>query len=157
MSNIADEPNFSDIIDFKNELFPYPKKVTRASFLKDLEINASDPSSSIQSLKEQHFDVDKFLNENYRFTLLEDLQTELNILLKELDKELFDLVNDDYFEFIKLGKALDGGEGLVDSLRVDVTKYNKKLIDEADRLEYSQKILKDSLENIESLRAFKVS
>lgn len=146
---------FEDEIDYDTEEFPYPKQVTRSAFLHDLQIDESDPSKSLQNLKSHTFDVDKFLHDNYRYTLLEDLQKELNVLLTDLEKDLFDLVNDDYFEFIKLGKSLDGGEGLVDSLRVDVGKYRKKVADENRKLQESQGFVQRSVANLDKLSELK--
>lgn len=143
-------------LDEEEEQFPYPRRITREAFLKDLKIDPENPYQSIINIKEVSFNVDHFLFQHYRYTLLEDLQTELNDLLRELDQELFDLVNNDYFDFINLGKALEGGEGLVDKLRIDATKYKRKLTDENKRLAESQEHVKQSLSTISKLQELKV-
>ncbi|KAH3688085.1 hypothetical protein WICPIJ_000927 [Wickerhamomyces pijperi] len=139
-------------LDSDSETFPYPKQVTRSTFLQDLQIDETNPTKSLTDLNSSEFQVDKFLFEHYRYTVLDDLQNELNVLLKELDQELFDLVNDDYFEFIKLGKALDGGEGLIDTLRIDVGKYRKKLVDEDLKLSKSQDHVRQTVDNLQNLK-----
>lgn len=136
--------------------FPLAQRVSRESFLRGLHIDPQDPANSIIKIKEVAFNVDRFLYEHYRYSQLDDLQGELTTLLASLDQELFDMVNNDYFDFINLGKTLDGGEGLVDRLRVDVTKYRKRLVDEDKRLEESQSHVKSSLENIKKLQELKV-
>lgn len=136
--------------------FPYPQRLTRETFLKDLQIDPSNPSQSIINVQ-QSFNVDHFLHEHYRYTQLDDLQSELTTLLGDLDQELFDMVNNDYFDFINLGKTLEGGEALVDRLRVDVSKYRKRLLDEDKRLEVSQEKVKGGLESLRRLKVLKVS
>jgi len=148
---------FEEELRLEDEDFPFPKKITRETFLNDLQIDPSNPAQSILRINEVKFNVDQFLFEHYRFTSLEDLQTELTSLLKELDQELFNLVNNDYFDFINLGKSLEGGETLVDRLRVDVSKYRKKLGDENNRLDESKEYVESSVKNIKKLKELKVS
>lgn len=148
---------FEEELNFENEEFPFPKTITRETFLNDLQIDPTNPAQSIVRINEVKFNVDQFLFDHYRFTSLEDLQAELSSLLKELDQELFNLVNNDYFDFINLGKSLEGGENLVDRLRVDVSKYRKKLKDENSRLDESKKHVEASVENIKKLKQLKVS
>lgn len=148
---------FEEELNFENEEFPFPKTITRETFLNDLQIDPTNPAQSIVRINEVKFNVDQFLFDHYRFTSLEDLQAELFSLLKELDQELFNLVNNDYFDFINLGKSLEGGESLVDRLRVDVSKYRKKLKDENSRLDESKKHVEASVENIKKLKQLKVS
>lgn len=146
------DDTFSDGDDFV-----YANKVTRESFLKELELDPANPQQSVLNISQISFNVDKFLFKNYRFTSLEDLQRELTLLLKELDQELLDMVNNDYFDFIDLGKSLNGGEILVDKVRVDVTKYKKRLVDETKRLEHSEAYVTTSLANLKKLKTLKVS
>lgn len=148
---------FEEELDLEDEEFPYPKRITRETFLDDLQIDPSNPEQSILRINEIKFNVDQFLFDHYRFTSLEDLQAELSSLLKELDQELFNLVNNDYFDFINLGKSLEGGESLVDRLRVDVSRYRKKLTDENRRLDESKDRVESSLGNIKKLKQLKVS
>lgn len=147
---------FEEELNLEDEEFPFPKKITRESFLSDLQIDSSNPAQSILKINQIKFNVDQFLFDHYRFTSLEDLQSELSALLKELDQELFNLVNNDYFDFINLGKSLEGGESLVDRLRVDVSKYRKRLTDESHRLEESKEVVESSVDNIKKLKQLKV-
>lgn len=144
-------------LDFEDEAFPYPNRITRDTFLKDLHVDPENPTQSIANIKEIPFDVDKFLYEHYRYSQLDELQKELKALVTELDQELFDMVNNDYFDFINLGKTLDGGEELVDQLRGDVSKYKKKLVDEDAKLKISKEHVEKSLSDIKKLQQLKVS
>ncbi|CCH42292.1 hypothetical protein BN7_1836 [Wickerhamomyces ciferrii] len=147
---------FEEELGIEDEQFPFPKRITRETFQNDLQIDPSNPAQSILRINDVKFNVDQFLYEHYRFTSLEDLQSELNSLLKDLDQELFNLVNNDYFDFINLGKSLEGGENLVDKLRVDVTKYQKKLADENNRLDESKSYVESSVDNLKKLQELKV-
>jgi hypothetical protein len=140
-----------------DEEFLFPQKSARETFLKDLNIDPENPTQSIINIEKVKFNVDKFLHDHFRYTRLDDLQVELTSLLKELDQELYDMVNNDYFDFINLGKTLEGGEGLVDRLRLDVSKYRKKLMDENKRLDESREFVKQSLDNLKQLQELKVS
>lgn len=60
-----------------------------------------------------------------RFQTLEDLQTELQDLLKSLNKELVDLVNDNYTSFLSLGQKLSGGEERIEEIRVGLLGFQR--------------------------------
>lgn len=143
----------SEVADFSldEEEFPYPQRITRDAFVKGLTGESNGSNVNLND----GFDVDKFLYDHYRFTLLDDAQTELSQLLKEVDQELFDLLNNDYYDFINLGKTLDGGEGLVDKLRINVVKYQKKLNDETRKLDDSASHVNSTIENLNELEKLK--
>ncbi|KAL2423806.1 hypothetical protein ABEF95_008233 [Exophiala dermatitidis] len=80
---------------------PFPKPIDRAAFLTP------------------DFDAATFLSSlSDRFQTLEDLQAELRELSHTVNKELVDLVNDNYEEFLSLGTTLSGGDEKVEDIRV---------------------------------------
>lgn len=60
-----------------------------------------------------------------RFQTLEDLQTELRELSQTLNKELVDLVNDNYQDFLSLGGTLSGGEEKIEEIRVGILGFER--------------------------------
>lgn len=60
-----------------------------------------------------------------RFQTLEDLQSELQDLLKSLNKDLVDLVNDNYTAFLSLGQKLSGGEERIEQVRVGLLGFQR--------------------------------
>ena len=62
-----------------------------------------------------------------RFQTLEDLQNELRTLSQSLNKELLDLVNDNYQDFLSLGSTLSGGEEKVEEVRVGLLGFQREL------------------------------
>ncbi len=87
---------------------PYPQPLTRASFLTP---NFS-PTSFLSSLHNRH-------------QTLEDLRTELRTRSQELKKELLDLVNENYQDFLLLGSSLQGGEEKVEEVRVGLLAFKR--------------------------------
>jgi hypothetical protein len=89
---------------------PFPKPLARSSFLA----SDFDPTTFLSSLSN-------------RFQTLEDLQTELRTLSQSLNKELLDLVNDNYQDFLSLGSTLSGGEEKVEEVRVGLLGFQREL------------------------------
>ena len=74
------------------------------------------------------FDAADFLsNLSTRFQTLEDLQTELQELSQSLNKELVDLVNDNYQDFLTLGETLRGGDEKVEDIRVGLLGFQRDI------------------------------
>lgn len=72
------------------------------------------------------FDAAAFLsNLSTRFQTLEDLQTELRELSQSLNKELVDLVNDNYQDFLTLGRTLRGGDEKVEDIRIGLLVFQR--------------------------------
>ncbi len=94
--------------DFLTTL-PFPKPLNRDSF------SAED------------FEIDEFLCSSYQYKTLDDLKGELSTLQKKIKQELVDLVNNDYIDFINLGKSLEGGGAKVDDIKMNVFRYQKEL------------------------------
>jgi hypothetical protein len=80
---------------------PYPEALPRSDFLVP-NFNASDYLSTLAD----------------RHQTLEDLRTDLRERSQALSKELLDLVNVNYEQFLSLGSDLRGGEEKVEDVRV---------------------------------------
>jgi len=80
---------------------PYPQPLPRIAFLTP---NFS-PTEFLASLSNRH-------------QTLEDLRQELWTRSQELNKELLDLVNDNYQDFLELGGSLRGGEDKIEEVKV---------------------------------------
>jgi len=98
----------SDLED--NSSLPFPKPLARSSFLAA----DFDPTTFLSSLSN-------------RFQTLEDLQDELRTFSQSLNKELLDLVNDNYQDFLSLGSTLSGGEEKVEEVRVGLLSFQREL------------------------------
>lgn len=85
---------------------PFPKPLDRSTFLSPT-FTASSFLSTLQN----------------RFQTLEDLQSELQDLLRSLNRELVDLVNDNYADFVAVGARLKGGEERVEEIRVGLLGF----------------------------------
>lgn len=94
------------------EDFPYPVTIAREDF-------QNDDSSE--------FVPDHFLYENHRFTQIQPLILDLTTLSKNLNQELLDLVNNDYNDFIRLGKSIDGSLELINNILVSVNNFGLDL------------------------------
>ncbi|KAL9126092.1 MAG: hypothetical protein Q9217_004808 [Psora testacea] len=89
---------------------PYPKPLTRASFL----VPDFDPATFLSSLRNRH-------------QTLEDLRSELRQRSTDLNKELLDLVNSNYEDFLRLGRDLRGGDEKVEEVRVGMLGFKREL------------------------------
>lgn len=96
-----------------DEAFPYPVTISREEF--QLELNSGA------------FEVDDFLYKNHRFTSIDTLIKDLSDLSTSLNKELLNLVNNDYNDFIKLGKSINGGLQLIQDVQIDLQKFSGTL------------------------------
>lgn len=92
--------------------------MSRSSFLAP----DFDPSGFLSSLTDRH-------------QTLEDLRTELRDLSTSLNKELVDLVNSNYKDFLSLGTTLDGGEEKVEDIRVGLLGFQRDLESVQDKVQ----------------------
>ncbi|GMM38816.1 hypothetical protein DASC09_061550 [Saccharomycopsis crataegensis] len=115
-----------DILDGTDE-FPLLNKVSKDSFAVGLDslLDNLDSNNNDDSLIDS-FNPDQFLYKNFRFISLADLNSELTRLHESLDRELFDLVNDDYHDFVKLATSLNNNTfvSLVSNIRLSVANYH---------------------------------
>ena len=99
----------TDSSDSESDL-PYPAPLDRNDFLRP-EFSAASYLSTLQN----------------RHQNLEDLQSELRSRSALLSRELLDLVNSNYQDFIKLGLGLSGSEGKVEEVRLDVMGFRREV------------------------------
>ena len=91
---------------------PYPEALPRSDFL------ASD------------FDAPTYLSTlSDRHQTLEDLRSDLRERSQALSKELLDLVNTNYEQFLSLGSDLKGGEEKVEDVRVGLLGFKRGVED----------------------------
>ena len=92
------------------DTLPYPTELPRSDFL--------DPS----------FDAATYLSTlRNRHQTLEDLRSDLRQRSQLLTRELLDLVNGNYEDFIALGEDLRGGEEKVEGVRVGVLGFKREV------------------------------
>lgn len=92
--------------------------MSRASFLSP----DFDPAKYLSSLTNRH-------------QSLEDLRQELRDLDQLLSRELLDLVNENYQDFLSLGVALQGGEEKVEQVRVGLLAFQRDVQTIRDKVE----------------------
>ncbi|KAI9037028.1 COG2 family protein [Aspergillus affinis] len=97
---------------------PFPEPLSRASFLAP----DFDPAQYLSSLTNRH-------------QSLEDLRQELRELDQSLSRELLDLVNENYQDFLSLGTALHGGEEKVEQVRVGLLAFQRDVQAIRDKVE----------------------
>ncbi|KAF4556569.1 Hypothetical protein D9617_1g084470 [Elsinoe fawcettii] len=95
---------------YSDDDLPYPTPLPRSAFL------APDftPETYLSSLRNRH-------------QTLEDLRTELRDRVRELGKELVDLVNGEYEDLMGVGMTLRGGEEKVEGVRVGVLGFGREI------------------------------
>ena len=89
---------------------PYPKPLTRAAFLTP----DFDPATFLSTLHNRH-------------QTLEDLRAELRTRSHDLNKELLDLVNENYQDFLSLGSSLKGGDEKVEEVRLGLLGFKREV------------------------------
>jgi len=87
-----------------------------------------------------------------RFQTLEDLQTELRELSQTLNKELIDLVNDNYQDFLSLGSALYGGEEKIEDIRVGLLGFERDVKGVRDKVNARRNEVAELLRQKKALR-----
>lgn len=127
----------SDSSDFDDDTsgLPFPEPLSRSSFLK----SDFDPASFLSSLKNRH-------------QSLEDLRQELRDLDQLLTRELLDLVNENYQDFLSLGSALRGGEERVEQVRVGLLAFQRDTQAIRDRVESRRQDVEQLLKEKRRLR-----
>lgn len=101
--------NYDDDDDDISTL-PYPTELPRSDFLQP----QFDAQTYLSSLRNRH-------------QTLEDLRSDLRSRSQLLNKELLDLVNGNYEEFLSLGADLKGGEEQVEGVRVGVLGFGREV------------------------------
>lgn len=102
-------PTFASEDDDEDTL-PYPNELPRSDFLKP----DFDPQEYLSSLRNRH-------------QTLEDLRSDLRGRSQLLNRELLDLVNGHYEEFLSLGSDLKDGEDKVEGVRVGLLGFKREI------------------------------
>ncbi|KAL2040667.1 hypothetical protein N7G274_006646 [Stereocaulon virgatum] len=89
---------------------PYPTPLPRQSFLTP----TFSPLTFLSTLHNRH-------------QTLEDLRSELRTRSQDLNKELLDLVNENYQDFLGLGGVLKGGEERVEEVRLGLLGFRREV------------------------------
>lgn len=100
----------SDDDDDDDNSLPYPVPLQRSDFLAP----GFSPSVYLSSLRNRH-------------QTLEDLRSELRARSQLLSKELLDLVNSNYQDFLSLGSSLKSGDEKVEEVRVGLLGFRKEI------------------------------
>ncbi|CAG8315471.1 unnamed protein product [Penicillium salamii] len=114
---------------------PFPEPLSRLSFLAP----GFDPATFLSSLTNRH-------------QSLEDLRQELRSLEQALNKELLDLVNENYQDFLSLGTALRGGEEKVEGVKVGVLSFQRDVKAIRDKVEARRQEVDELLNEKRRLR-----
>lgn len=96
--------------DADNTPLPFPAALPRSDFLT---LNFT-PEAYLSTLSNRH-------------QTLEDLRSDLRQRSQLLSKELLDLVNANYEEFLSLGLRLKGGEEKIEEVRVGVLGFSREV------------------------------
>nr|OQO29595.1 hypothetical protein B0A51_01586 [Rachicladosporium sp. CCFEE 5018] len=106
----TDSPAYGSDDDDDQDTLPYPTELPRRDFLAP----DFDPQTYLSSLRNRH-------------QTLEDLRSDLRQRSQLLNRELMDLVNGNYEEFLSLGGDLrDGGEK-VEGVRVGLLAFQREV------------------------------
>ncbi|KAH8805863.1 oligomeric golgi complex component, COG2-domain-containing protein [Xylogone sp. PMI_703] len=98
--------------DDDDDNLPYPEALPRSDFLKP----DFDALAYLSTLSDRH-------------QTLEDLRSDLRERSQFLSKELLDLVNTNYEQFLSLGSDLKGGEEKVEDVRVGLLGFKRGIED----------------------------
>jgi conserved oligomeric Golgi complex subunit 2 len=98
-----------------------------------------DPATFLASLSNRH-------------QTLEDLRQELRDLSQSLNKELLDLVNENYHAFLSLGATLKGGEEKVEEVRVGLLGFQRDITAIQAKVEARQKDMECLLKQKKELK-----
>ncbi|KAL9041828.1 MAG: hypothetical protein Q9214_003972 [Letrouitia sp. 1 TL-2023] len=133
----------SDTSDSGDDSLPFPQPLSRAAFLTP----DFDPNTFLSSLHNRH-------------QTLEDLRSELQARSQEINKELLDLVNENYQDFLSLGSSLHGGDEKVEEVRLgllgfkrDVESLKGKVDERKQEVEVLVKERKEIRKDIQTGRA----
>lgn len=101
-----------DVSSDDEDNLPYPEALRRSDFLAP----NFDASTYLSTLSDRH-------------QTLEDLRSDLRERSQALSKELLDLVNTNYEQFLSLGSDLKGGEEKVEDVRVGLLGFKRGVED----------------------------
>lgn len=122
--------------DSSDDNLPYPKPLTRASFLTP----DFDPTTFLSTLRNRH-------------QTLEDLRSELRTRSQDLNKELLDLVNENYQDFLSLGSSLKGGDEKVEEVRLGLLGFRREVEGLRSKVDGRRKEVEELVEERKRIRA----
>ncbi|KAJ5689326.1 hypothetical protein N7462_003718 [Penicillium macrosclerotiorum] len=131
----ADSDGSASDFDDDSSSLPFPEPLSRTSFLAP----DFDPAVFLSSLTNRH-------------QSLEDLRQELRGLEQLLNKELLDLVNENYQDFLSLGTALRGGEEKIESVKVSLLSFQRDVQSIRDKIEARRREVEGLLNEKRQLR-----
>ncbi|KAJ5165560.1 uncharacterized protein N7500_007390 [Penicillium coprophilum] len=131
----SDSDGSSSDFDEDPSGLPFPEPLSRTSFLAP----DFDPATFLSSLTNRH-------------QSLEDLRQELRGLEQLLNKELLDLVNENYQDFLSLGSALRGGEEKIEGVKVGVLSFQRDVKAIRDKVEARRQEVEELLNAKRQLR-----
>lgn len=111
---------------------PFPQPLSRSAFSPHTAPTFS-PNAFLASLHHRH-------------QTLEDLRLELRNRSRDLERELVELVNAEYADFVGLGRSLAGGEGKVEDLRVGLLQFRREMESLVEKLSRTEGDVKRELE-----------
>lgn len=123
-------------VNDSDDFLPFPKPLSRASFVTP----DFDPANFLSSLSNRH-------------QSLADLQTELRELSQSLSKELLDLVNENYQDFLSLGTALKGGEERIEEIKTVLLGFQRDVRGIREKFESRTAAIKEHLDEKKQLRS----
>ncbi|KAG0646550.1 hypothetical protein D0Z07_7608 [Hyphodiscus hymeniophilus] len=112
MSKFYLESNSGSLSSDDEDNLPYPEALPRSDFLSP----DFDAPTYLSTLSDRH-------------QTLEDLRSDLRERSQALSKELLDLVNTNYEQFLSLGTDLKGGEEKVEDVRVGLLGFKRGVED----------------------------
>jgi len=130
-----DEYDYLDEIDDETAL-PFPAALSRSAFLTP----DFSPQSYLSTLRNRH-------------QTLEDLRSDLRSRVQDLSKELFDLVNSEYEDFLTVGSTLAGGEDRVEEVRVGVLGFRREVEGIRDKVRERANEVKELLDERKEVRS----
>jgi hypothetical protein len=82
-------------------------------------------SFSGSEFREEHFSVEKFVNDCRKRVSVEDLRTDLESYFKYLKSAMIELINNDYSDFVTLSSKLVGLERAISKVSLPLQQVNK--------------------------------
>ncbi|KAB8234699.1 hypothetical protein ETB97_004074 [Aspergillus alliaceus] len=131
----GDSDESASEVDDDTSGLPFPEPLSRSSFLAP----DFDPAEYLSSLTNRH-------------QSLEDLRQELRDLDQLLSRELLDLVNENYRDFLSLGIALQGGEEKVEQVRVGLLAFQRDVQSIRDKVDARYREVEQLVEEKKRLR-----
>lgn len=135
MRQFGDSDESTSDLDDDTSGLPFPEPLSRSSFLAP----DFDPAKYLSSLTNRH-------------QSLEDLRQELRDLDQLLSRELLDLVNENYQDFLSLGIALQGGEEKVEQVRVGLLTFQRDVQSIRDKVDARYREVEQLVEEKKRLR-----